>query len=105
MYTLSAVSRECNMNTEVPRLKIDTEPRRVLFTSEPYVLYTPFGYQPVAEVIEQKHKRSHLIYISARSLSKQLEYIREENGGNLIGTEVWIRKESDEKTSSYIVEE
>jgi hypothetical protein len=93
------------MNTEVPRLKVDIEPRRILITSEPFVLYTPFGYQPVIEVLELKTKRTYLLFIAARSLSKPLEQFRVENDGNMTGVEVWIRKEGTDKKSPYIVED
>jgi hypothetical protein len=93
------------MNTEVPRLKIDIEPRRILITSEPFVLYTPFGYQPVVEVLEVKTKRTYLLSIAARSLSQPLEQFRIENNGYMTGVEVWIRKKSTDRKSPYIVED
>lgn len=86
-------------------LKVDIEPKKILFTSEPYVIYTPFGYQAVADILELKLRHEYILYLSARSLARQLEVLRNEHSGQLKGLEVWIRKKSDDKKSEYIVED
>ncbi|WP_155999735.1 hypothetical protein [Thioalkalivibrio sulfidiphilus] len=87
------------------QLKIDIEPKRIIITSEPYVMYTKRGYQAVVDVIESRSKRDYFIYISARSLSDRLEELRLMNNNKLHGLEIWVRKESAEKMAGYIVEE
>jgi len=82
-------------------LRIDTEPRYLQVISEPYVVYTKHGYQPVIDVFEKKQKRPYSLYISAKSLSNDLELLRNENNGRLNGCEFWIRKTGFAKTSSY----
>jgi hypothetical protein len=86
-------------------LRIDIEPKRLLITSEPYVIYTARGYQPVVDVVELRSKREYYVFISAKSISQKLEALRHENAGKLAGLEIWIRKESSEKMAGYLVEE
>lgn len=86
-------------------LRVDVEPRRLLVTSEPYVVYSARGYQPVVDVLEKKSRREYFLYLSAISLSHTLHVLQEENGGRTLGLEFWLRKESHEKTSKYILEE
>lgn len=86
-------------------LKIDVEPKRLLVTSEPYVIFTHRGYQPVIDVVERRSRREYYIFISAISLAASLEKLRLENGERMVGIEFWIRKQGPERTSKYIVEE
>ncbi len=86
-------------------LKVDVEPLRLLVTSEPYVVYTVRGYQPVVNVIERKSRREYFLYISAQSISRSLEQLKVENGDRMLGLEFWLRKEGPEKTSKYVLEE
>lgn len=87
------------------QIKIDAEPRCLQVISEPYVIYTRRGYQPALDVYERKTRKQYVLYIAARSLTEKLEILRRENAGRFNGLEFWIRKESYEKTSPYIVEE
>lgn len=87
------------------RLIIDVEPRRLLVTSEPYVIYTARGYQPVVNVLERRTKREFYLFIAAKSLSNPLESLRKQNDGKTTGLEFWLHKEGAEKRSSYILEE
>jgi hypothetical protein len=89
----------------ISALKIDTEPKRLLVTSEPYVIMTALGYQAVVNVIERKSRREHFIYIGPKSLAKPLDQLRQENGGKTLGLEFWLRKKDGEKYSEYILEE
>ncbi|MGI9229282.1 MAG: hypothetical protein ACR2P9_05430 [Gammaproteobacteria bacterium] len=87
-------------------LKIGLEPVRIRVVSEPYVTYSPFGYAPVIDVWLVKKKREYRLYISAASLSSNLEKIRENTEfGKFTGLEFWIRKESSDRKSAYILEE
>ena len=85
-------------------MRVDAEPKLLQITSEPYVIFTKRGYQPVVNVLEKKRKMNLILFISPVTLTRQLEPLREENNGQFIGLEFWIRKESYEKTSSYILE-
>jgi hypothetical protein len=93
------------METSLPQLKIDIEPIRLLFTSEPYVVFTKRGYQAAANVFDQKRRTEHFIYLGAQSLAEQLEVLRAHNEGRLRGIEVWIRKKDPTKFAKYYVEE
>lgn len=87
-------------------LKIDTEVIRIRFLGEPYVVFSSFGYQPAIDIWHVKKKRQFRLYLSARSLSSQLEKIRITNNlTHLIGIEVWINKVSDERKSPYALSE
>lgn len=90
---------------EPDALKIGIEPKRLLVTSEPYVVITARGYQAALRVLERRSRREHFIYIGARSLALPLEQLRRENGGRLLGLEFWVRKKDATKFSEYIVEE
>ena len=87
------------------QLKIDTEPKRLMVTSEPYVVYTRRGFQPVIDVIDVKRRKEYFIYISARSIADALQNMKLDNGDQFVGVEFWIRKESDERMSPYVVED
>lgn len=86
-------------------LKIGVEPKRLLVTSNPYVMYSARGYVPILDVLELKTKKEYSIYVSAKSIASNLEQLRSENGGSLVGCEIWVRKAGPEKTAQYIVEE
>jgi len=86
-------------------LKIGAEPKRLLVTSEPYVVLTARGYQAALGVFEQRSKREYFIYIGARSIAMPLEQLRKENGGRMLGLEFWVRKRDEGRFSEYIVEE
>lgn len=93
------------VNDRAPtHLKIDVEPKRLMASSEPYVIFGTRGFQPVLDVVERKSKRDHFIYISARSLGIGLQKLAEENGGSLVGCDFWVHKSGEEKTALYIVE-
>ena len=91
--------------TDKDILKIDTEPVRVQILTEPYVVSNSFGYAPAINVWVKKRKREYVMYVSARSLAKGIEHIRQRNDGIFKGLEIWIKKESPEKTAKYVVDE
>jgi hypothetical protein len=93
------------MSEILSALKIDIEPKRLLITSEPYVVMSSRGYAAVVNVIERKSKREFFIYIGALTLSKPLERLSQENSGQMLGLEFWVRKEGADKTSRYVLEE
>jgi hypothetical protein len=91
--------------TDKDTLKIDIEPIRVQLLTEPYVVYSRFGYAPVINVWVKKNKREYMMYLSASSLGKGIEAVRKKNGSDFKGLEFWIRKESAEKKAKFIVED
>ncbi len=87
-------------------LKFDSNQKQIVFTSEPYVIYSEYlGYQPVINAKVDFEEIEYLIYLSAKSLSRQLEPIVKKNGNKFTGIELIIFKESDDRRSKYIVEE
>tara|TARA_X000000950_G_scaffold266160_1_gene341334 strand:- start:3747 stop:4034 length:288 start_codon:yes stop_codon:yes gene_type:complete len=87
-------------------LKFDSEQKQIIFTSEPYVIYSEYlGYQPVINAKLDFEDKEYLVYLSAKSLSRQLEPIVQKNGNKFTGIELVIFKESDDRRSKYVVEE
>lgn len=87
-------------------LKIDTEAIKIRLLGEPYVVYTSLGYQPAIDIWHVKKKRQFRLYLSAKSLSSQLEKIREANAlDHFSGIEFWIYKSSSERASGYVLSE
>ncbi len=93
------------LNDDLNAFKVDIEPRKVIITSEPYIIFTARGYQPVVKVYDSKARREYFMYISAASLARPLEILRNENSGNFVGLEFWISKESSDRTAKYVIEE
>ena len=93
------------MPNAVEALKIDVEPKKLLVTSEPYVVMTSRGFVAAINVIERRSRREFLIYIGAMSLSKELEARSAQNGGKMLGLEFWIRKSDPSKFSPYVLED
>jgi hypothetical protein len=86
------------------QLKVNTEARFLLAVSEPYVVFTRWGYAPVIDVFEKKSNQESTLYISAQTLAGPLEELRNDNNGRIVGLEFWIRKETDAKNSKYLLE-
>lgn len=89
---------------DLPYLSIDADPILVQILSEPYLVCTKRGYQPIVKVILSKKKTIHLMFIAASSLTRQLEDLRLQNNGLFTGLEFWVRKESYKQMASYILE-
>lgn len=87
------------------KLQIDTEPRNLLFISEPYVCIQRLGFCVVADaqLSSSIGKKNVSILLGAQSLSVPLFERMKENNNSLIGIEVYIYKESPEKISKYKV--
>lgn len=86
-------------------LKVDPEPKFIQIVSEPYVIFHSRRYQPVVDIVERKSKRKLVLFIRPVTLSMQLNNLQQENNGQIIGLEFWIRKESYEKKSKYVLEQ
>ena len=94
-----------NFIVELSRLEVTTEPVLIRIISDPYVVPTARGYQPVVDILALKVKKKFFIYIGSSSITKQLEALRVFNSDSLINLEFWIRKASDERMAPYILEE
>jgi len=91
---------------ELETLKIDSEAIRIRLISEPYVVYSAYGYQAAIDVWHNKKQRRMRLFLSARTLSAQLEEIRNTNDmAEFSGIEFWIHKESDDRRSKYVLSE
>ena len=87
-------------------IKIDTEAIRIRVSGEPYVVYSPFGYQAAVDIWHIKRKRKMRLYLSAKTLATQLESIRNSNDlEQFAGIEFWINKDSDKRNSGYVLSE
>jgi len=89
---------------QTERLKIDVEPMRLQFITEPYIVFGRFGYQAAFNVWLAKKKREYILLVGASSLSAGIEQLMKASDLNsYIGLEFWVQKESDNKMSKYVV--
>jgi len=72
--------------------------------SDPYVVHTPFGYQPYINVKNLDNNKEGKIIISPISLSKKIRELFEENNFLFIGIKFSYKKESIDPKSKYIIE-
>ncbi len=72
--------------------------------SDPYVVHTPFGYQPYINVKNLKDEKIGKIIISPISLSKEIRILFEENQHSFIGIKFSYKKESVDPKSKYVIE-
>lgn len=95
------------MEANFDRLIVDVEPRRIQFTSEPYVAFTRAGFTAAADVLTNIGlvKREQTLLLAAQSLSAKLHELIRENNGKLSGIEVWIYKSGPERTAKYVIED
>lgn len=94
----------CTVDRNIPVLKVGKEPIKIEVVSEADVIMTFRGYAPTLKIKTLDDGKEHLLYISARSLAQQLEKRREANGDKFVGLRFAIRKESEERTAQYLVE-
>lgn len=85
-------------------LRIGIDPRLLLIKSEPEVLPTRRGYQPVMVVEEVHEGKEYLLFISAVSITDPLEEIRKDRG-QLVGSQILVKKLSEDPRSQYVVSE
>ena len=90
---------------KLPVLRVGTDPVKIRIDSEADVIMTFRGYAPILNVTVLDTDERHILYISARSLSQELEKRREKNEGRFTGLKLAIKKESEARTAQYIVEE
>ena len=86
-------------------LSVTTEPVTVKIASEPFVVLTARGYAPVVEVDVEGEEGRRIMFISAASLSQNLEELRLNNKNQFSGIRFRVKKESSDKFAKYIVED
>ncbi len=84
-----------------PQLRVGTGWIPITVTGPVDVIAGFRGYAPILTVKVDMTGLDYILYISAQSLTVQLESLRKQNGGNFIGLKFSIRKESDERLAKY----
>ena len=87
-----------------PSLKVGTGWIELKIISEPDVVLTFKGYAPILQVKKISNGLEYIFYISASSLGRSLEELRENNGGIFQGIEFRVRKKDAAKTAPYEIE-
>ena len=87
-----------------PPLKVGTGWIELEIISEPDVVLTFKGYAPILHVQKISNNLEYIFYISASSLGRSLEELRENNGGAFQGIEFRVRKKDAAKTAPYEIE-
>ena len=88
----------------LPQLRVSSQWICIQVLSDPFVVCKSRGYAPVILVEDLESERQCILFVAAKSLSERLEPIRKTRG-NLVGLNIKIRKEGDERFSKYEVEE
>ena len=91
-------------STNFEVIKFSTEPVRCEIMSEVYLCFQFKKYIPVIDLKNSKSKQMFSFVVGASSVAQKLESFRVENGGLIVGTELWIHRESDDKMAKYIME-
>ena len=87
-----------------PPLKVGTGWIELEIISEVDVVLTFKGYVPILQVKKISNDLEYIFYISASSLGRSLEELRENNGGIFQGIEFRVRKKDAAKTAPYEIE-
>jgi len=85
-------------------LKIGASAVHLEIISEPYIIMTIRGYAPVVNVKVTDSSEQNYLFIGSRTLSVSLEPLVKANGGKFSGLKFKLRKESDDRMASYILE-
>jgi hypothetical protein len=88
----------------LPHLRVGPEWSEIQLLTDPFVIYRRDRYLPVVLVEELATEQKHVLFISAVSLGQCLESIRVRRG-NLVGTNIRLRKKGEERFSGYELEE
>ena len=89
---------------KIPSLKVGTGWTNIEIISEPDVILSPYsGYKPVLKVFNTNTNLEFIMYITASSLSRQLEELRLNNNNKFTGLKIKIRKESNEKNTRVLL--
>ena len=83
------------------QLRVGTDWIAITVTGPVDVIATLHGYAPVLPVRKENMSQEYILYISAKSLSEQLEPLRKNNGDQFTGLKFSIRKESEHQMAKY----
>ncbi len=83
------------------QLRVGTDWIAITVTGPVDVIATLHGYAPVLPVSKVNMSQEYILYISAKSLSEQLEPLRKNNGDQFTGLKFSIRKESENQMAKY----
>ena len=78
--------------------------QKLEITSNPYVVFTPFGYHPFVNVKNIDNKKEGKIIISPISLARKLREFFEENNNAFVGIKISYKKKSSDPKSAYVIE-
>lgn len=84
-------------------LKAKPQIAELIVTSNPYVGFTPFGYQPFLNVKKIVNNQQYKINISPKSLGNELNKLFEENNNTWIDLKFSFAKESSDPKSKYVI--
>ena len=87
--------------TEYSPLRVTTQWLAIEIMSEPRVLLSYRGYNPLLIVKVDEKRLIRSLFISAKSIAEPLEEMRLDNGGLFTGLRFNIRKTGPEKTALY----
>lgn len=85
-------------------IKFDSEPIMFEIVSEVYLVFSFKKYLPLIDLANVKTKKKYSFVVSASSVAVAFEKIRSLNNGSLLGTVVWIHRESEDKMAKYVIE-
>ena len=88
----------------LPALKVSTGWIELEIISEPDVVLTFKGYAPILRVRKLGNNLEYIFYISASSLGRSLEELRENNEDTFKGIQFRVRKKDAAKTAPYEIE-
>jgi hypothetical protein len=88
------------VGTDAPRMTISDTWREIKIVSDPFVIKTGMGYTAAINVVESKTNTIYHITVGAKSLSNELESIRNKFG-SLSNIQMKIRKQSSDPKSPY----
>ncbi len=86
---------------QLPQLKVGTDWVTITVIGPVDVIANLNGYAPVLPVRKEATQQEYILYISAKSLTEQLEPLRKKNVMGFIGLKFSIRKESEDKMAKY----
>ena len=86
---------------QLPQLKVGTDWVTITVTGPVDVIANLNGYAPVLPVRKEATQQEYILYISAKSLTEQLEPLRKNNGDQFTGLKFSIRKESENQMAKY----
>jgi len=94
---------EPSPDLQLPTKRFGPAPSRIQIVSEAAVIFTNWGYAPVVEAVDLHNDLHFLVMIGARSIAAALEPLRNGNGGSFVGLRIEIQKESEDRSSKYII--